>query len=462
MSQDDPGREPPNEHAATPDSRQASFGTEDVLSSPGWAPGSGSASNSLPGTTPPTTRRRTHRSPWNRTWDRVVAALIMAACLTACLLVWVGSDSRATTSAPTTQPGPALPPPPAEVPGTLTEMWRAPSPATTTPVAEATAVMTGTDGQVVGRDPLTGKQHWRYGRDLPLCTVSGAWSRVLAVHEKNGRCGEVTQLDPGTGRRTAQRNGDAERGTQLINDGAHVTATGDTLLQTWRNDLVASAEYGDVPAKKNPDKQPRSGCQYDSVATSASRVGVIERCPGETADRLTVFQAAGQESDQPDVLFSTRLASRSATVVAMSGEFTAAMLPERRLLVIYGRDGAQRAAYPMDLPPADLAHDPPGGAAAIARTPSHVYWYTGSKTVAFSRTDLTPQWTLEGTLGPGALFGGQWVVPIPGGLAVLNERDGSTIRTVAVDRRGYQGPIRMATLGPMLLEQRGETLTALR
>ncbi len=53
-------------------------------------------------------------------------------------------------------------------------------------------------------------------------------------------------------------------------------------------------------------------------------------------------------------------------------------------------------------------------------------------------------------------------MPIKGGLAVLNESDGSTIRTVGVDRRGYNGLVRLATVGPVLLEQRGTTLAALK
>jgi hypothetical protein len=82
--------------------------------------------------------------------------------------------------------------------------------------------------------------------------------------------------------------------------------------------------------------------------------------------------------------------------------------------------------------------------------------------MALSRDDLSPRWTLSSASGPGILFATQLVVPIKGGLAVLNEDNGSTIRTVGVDRRGYTGVVRLGAAGPVLLEERGDTLTALK
>jgi hypothetical protein len=137
-------------------------------------------------------------------------------------------------------------------------------------------------------------------------------------------------------------------------------------------------------------------------------------------------------------------------------------MPDQRVLVIYGLSGGQVATYPLDLPAADLAHDPAGGVASISIASSNVYWFTGSKVMALSRDNLAPLWTLGSALGPGVIFDHQLVVPIQGGLAVLNERDGSTIRTIGLDRHGYTGPVRLTTIGPVLLEQRGDTVVALR
>ncbi|MEU4249183.1 hypothetical protein AB0F15_17410 [Amycolatopsis sp. NPDC026612] len=411
--------------------------------------------------TPPAPRVKARRSPWNRGRDRVIAALIAVGVVALGLVIGVTSDSAATDRTEAAPP-PPLPAAPDKVPGSLAEIWSAPSGATPVPVVAGDSVATADGGEVADRDPLTGQIRWHYTRDLPLCTVDEAWGRLNAVYHKTGNCSEVTQLDPATGRITAQRNGNAELGTQLVSDGSHITATGKKLLTTWRDDLVQSAEYGQVPALVNAGKQPRTGCTYGTVATASGKVGVIERCPGDPADRLTVYKAAPEKDDEPQVSFSSVLAGKRARVIAMSGDVTAVVLPDQKLLVVYNGDGTQRAAYPLDVPAGDLAQDPPSAVEATTQTAQNVYWFSGSKVVALSRDDLSPRWTLSSALGPGSTFAQQLVIPIKGGLAVLNENDGSTIRTVGVERRGYTGVVRLAAAGPVLLEQRGPVLTALK
>ncbi|WP_425548689.1 hypothetical protein [Amycolatopsis ultiminotia] len=408
---------------------------------------------------PPRTARR---SPWNRRRDWAVVAVIGVLVVALSVLVAVKSDNLHTSRALADTPA-ALPEPPDAVPGAMTQLWQAPSSATPVPIGQDDTVTTADNGEVAGRDPLTGQIRWHYTRNnLPLCTVDTAWGRVNAVYHKSEGCSEVTQLNPATGQITAQRNGDAELGTRLVSDGTHVTTTGKHLLDTWRDDLVKSMEYGQVPFPQYTNKQPRPGCTYGTVAAAAEKIGVIERCPDDPHDRLTVYRATGEHEDEPPVLFSTVLAGSHARVVAMSGDLTAVLLPEQKLLVIFGADGAQKTAYPLDLPASDLAGDPTGGTEQVTRTSDAVYWFTGTKTVALSRDDLAPRWTLDGTVGPGITFAGQLVVPIHGGLAVLNETDGSTLRTVGVDRGGYSGPVRLTALGPVLLEQRGPVVAALR
>ncbi|WP_442792262.1 Rv3212 family protein [Amycolatopsis sp. NBC_01307] len=436
----------PEEEPEQP-SEAAALGSEDVLDDVEPAP--------------PAPRVKARRSPWNRGRDRVLAAVIAVVVVAVALVISATSDSEGTDRTEADPPSP-LPAAPNTVPGSLAEIWSARSGATPVPVATGDTVVTADGGEVAARDPLTGQIRWHYTRDLPLCTLNETWGRVNAVYHKTENCSEVTQLDPGTGRITAQRNGNAELGTRLVSDGSHVTTTGKKLLDTWRDDLVQSAEYGQVPALVNAGKQPRTGCTYGTVAAASGKVGVIERCPGDPADRLSVYKAAPEKDDEPQVAFSSVLAGKRARVIAMSGDLAAVVLPDQKLLVIYNGDGSQRAAYPLDVPPADLAADPQGGVEQTSQTAANVYWFSGSKVLALSRDDLSPRWTLGSAMGPGVTFAGQLVVPIKGGLAVLNENDGSTIRTVGVDRRGYTGPVRLGTAGPVLLEERGDTLTALK
>ncbi len=372
--------------------------------------------------------RSSRRSPWDRPRDRILAAVLAVVCAAAVTVVWLFSDSRATEHRTASVPPPRLDPPAA----------------------------------VAGRDPLTGEIRWSYSRDLELCTVAGAWSKAVAVYRKDLGCSEVTQLDPSTGRRTAQRNGDAEAPTRLVVDDAHVTTTGERLLNTWRSDLVQTMEYGRVPAPENPQRQPRSGCRYSNVSAGADKVGVIEHCPKEVGARLTVLKAAGEESDEPEQVFSTLLAEPTAQLVAMSEERVAVALPEQRRLLLFDYEGEQRSSHDIAVPTAELATVPDSGVVPVSSGRENVYWFTGSHTVALSAGELRPRWIAENTLGPGTVFAGEYVVPIPGGLAVLDERTGATTRTVAVDRRGHDGSIELEAIGPVLIEQRGRTLVALR
>lgn len=445
-------RRPVDDSAAT-----QVIGVEDVLAG-GVSPSTGQARH--------TVVRRERRSPWNRPRDRAIAAVIAVVAVASGVLVWAGSASRATVSE-TAAPGPALPPEPSAVPATLTELWQAPNGAEPIPVAAGASAVTASGGAVLGRDALTGQIRWQYSRNLTLCTVGEAWSRAVALFRKDGvdnqsGCSEVIALDADTGHRMAQRTGSAQLGTRLVTDDSYVTAFGPTLLNTWRDDLVETVEYGQVPALVNPDKQPRVGCTYGSVAAASGRIAVVERCPGDPGDRLTVYRAQPKDADQPQVSFSQILPGYHARMVAMSGDDVAVAMPDQKQLVLYGPEGDELSAYPLDLPASDLAHDPPGGQPDTSSTASNVYWFTGTKMMAMSRDNLTPKWTLNSALGPGVQFDHQLVVPIQGGLAVLNEADGSTIRTIGVDRHGYTGPVRLATIGPVLLEQRGDTVVALK
>ncbi|MGK4597574.1 Rv3212 family protein [Amycolatopsis sp. w19] len=445
--------DPEQSNGSEPETAENAIGTEDVLDADPAQPVA---------TEPPLGGKRARPSPWNRKRDRVMAAAIVVVVAVTGVVIGVTSDNAATVAQVATTLPPGLPPAPAQVPGSLSELWQAPSASTPVPIGEANSVVTADKGEVLGRDPYTGEVRWRYSRDLELCTVALAGIKVDAVYRKDTGCSEVTQLDAGTGRRTAQRNGDAELGTRLVVDGSHVTTTGKKLLNTWRDDLVKSMEYGQVPAIVNPNKQPRTGCTYGTVAAAAGKIGVIERCPGDPADRFTVYRATNDEADDPKVDYSTVLAGKNAKVVAMSGDLALIVLPEQKLLVIYGGDGLQKSAYPLDLPEAEITQDPVGGVMTTSWTAQGVYWFTGSKTMAFSRDDLTPRWTLNNSTGPGVTFGEQLVVPIQGGLAVLDEATGATIRTVGVDRRGYTGPVLLSSVGPVLLEQRGPTVVALK
>ena len=60
------------------------------------------------------------------------------------------------------------------------------------------------------------------------------------------------------------------------------------------------------------------------------------------------------------------------------------------------------------------------------------------------------------------MFAGQMLVPVRDGLRVLRPATGEPVGTLPVNRGHYTGPVSMSTLGPVLYEQRDDTLVALR
>lgn len=404
--------------------------------------------------------RRQGPNPFRRPVDYLVTVLIVVCSLVVGVTLWARGDDHNTVL----RPGPAnvaAPAQPRTFPPSLAELWSRRSTATPVPVVAGPTVVTATDGAVVGRDPLTGDQRWSYTRDLPLCTVAPAFGKILAVYHRSN-CNEVTELDPTTGARGAQRNGDAQLGMRLVFDGTYVTTTGSTLLDTWRSDLVQTMEYGKVPDFVNANTQPRTGCDYGSVAAHSGMIGVIERCPKEPGDRLTVYRATAKDADTPSVMFSVDIGTHGARLVAMNDQYVAVAAGNPGRLVVFAADsGNQVTQYPVALTAADLAGNPPGEVVPVATGPDALYWWTGSSTVALDPGSLAPKWTVPNTLGAGTVFAGKYLVPAPNALLVLNQATGAKVGQIGVNRHGYRGRVAMAALGSVVFEQRGGTLVAL-
>ncbi len=399
--------------------------------------------------------------------DVIVAAALAVLVIGTTAVLWFTSEAVHTSSRPAVEPI-AAPPAATGVPSAVTEAWRAPSGATVAPVVAGPAVVTADGNLVVGRDARTGEERWSYERDLQLCTVTAGFpradngrGRVLALYaEGSGWCSELTALRPDTGARAGASNPDVHQGTRLLAADTSVVATGADYLEVMRSDLVKTLEYGAVPVPVQVREQPRPGCTHASTAVGADRLGLVERCPGEASDRLTLVAADGDDgAEKPQVDFSVPLPGTGAVIVAVSAERVAVALPGPPRLLLYDHAGQQVGEHPLDVPDADLA-DPPGGTVATTSRDHRITWWTGSRTVALDDQDFTPLWTVPDALGPAAPYADALLVPVPRGLRVLDATDGSEVRTIPVDRPA--GPVRLATLGDMLLEQRAGEVVALR
>ncbi|HVL84350.1 MAG TPA: hypothetical protein VM367_08735 [Pseudonocardia sp.] len=402
-----------------------------------------------------------------RRGDIAAAASIVLLLVVGATLLWRSGDAAGTVSV-TAEPPLVAPPAAQVVPAGFVEAWRAPSAATPEPTVAGPAVVSAHGSVVLGRDALTGGVRWSYGRDLPLCTVGAGFpraddgiGRVLALHASGDWCSEMTALRPDTGARAAQRNPDARPGTRLVSSPGFTALAGDDHVEVVRSDLVETLQYGAVQAPAQPGRQPRSGCTFPSVALAGARVGVLERCPGEATDRFTVLAADGSDgADTPQEEFSVLLPAAGAVLVALSEERAAVALPGPARLLLLDRSGREVGLLPLDVPDADLARSHPVTADAAD---GRVLWWTGSRTIALDGTELAPVWTLDGTtLGPGTEYAGRLLVPVDAGLAVVDTERGTVERTIDVGRGDADAPVRLASLGEVLLELRGPELVALR
>jgi hypothetical protein len=409
---------------------------------------------------PPERRRR---------GDLVAAAVLVAGLAVAGTAVAVTSDVAGTTHRPAAAPVTA-PPAALAAPAAFAEVWRAPSGGTTGPVLAGPAVVTADDGVVTGRDAATGAEAWSYTRDRPLCAVGsgfpnsggGEEGRALAVHA-NGPldapgtwCNDLTMLSGATGERVGSRNPDARPGTRLVADDTYVLATGADHLEAWRYDLVRTVEYGTVPAQEQTGRQPRPECRYGSAALGGRHLGVVERCPDEAVDRLTVLVTDGEDgSESPQVTYSVPLTGSGAAVVAVTADRAAVALPGR--LAVHDGAGAQIAVTEVE----HAGGDPPGGVVTTTGDDRFRFWFTGSSVVALDAGELSPVWTFPGALGPAVRYGADLLVPVPGGLQVLDDR-GEPRRLLPVQRADPTAPVVPAVLGEVVLEQRGGEVVALR
>jgi hypothetical protein len=405
-----------------------------------------------------------------RRGDLVAAAVLVVLVVVAVTVLWSTSEVAGTTSTPAAVAA-AEPPPATGVPAGFVEAWRAASAATPLPVVSVHAVVTADGSTVTGRDPATGATSWTYARDVPLCTASAGFAgaddgvgRVLALYgDGPDWCSELTALRPDTGARTAAAAPDTRPGARLLAAGTSVVGTSSDYLEVLRSDLVKTLEYGLVSAPAQPDRQPRPGCRHGSTALVSGRLGVIERCQGEVGDRLTVVSPDGPDgADKPAVEFSVALPGTSATLVALTSELAAVALPDPARLLVFGHDGAQIDVVALDVPDSELRTDPPGGVAAVQVSGQRDYWWTGSRTIALDGTTLRPLWTVAGALGPALPYGGGLLLPVPDGLAETDPVTGAALRTLPVPRADPLAPVRLDSVGEVLVEQRGTELVALR
>lgn len=401
---------------------------------------------------PPERRTRT---------DLFVALALVATVLVAASVVWFRSDARGTTSI-TWDGAVTAPPAPDTVPRSLTELWRAPGAATVRALAVGGTAATADGSTVVGRDLFTGEPRWSYDRDRPLCGATAAWGTIVSVYPDRRGCGEVTALAADSGARTAQRTSTADDDVRLLNAGAHVISLGGTRLEMWRSDLVRTIVYGRVDAPVNPGAQPRTGCDLRSAGASSKLLAVLEQCPGEPTERLTLLDPTPEDSQKPEQFASSVLPDAipgaGGRIVAVVDDRTAVYLPPGQ------GDGPRIEVFDGsgDLVQRHRLERAAGEDAGPAREYDGVLvWWTGADTLGLGISDFAPRWTVADTSGPGDAMAGTFLLPVDDALTVVDPATGVSRGRIPVER-GSEGRVAVTVVGDVVLEQRGSEIVALR
>ncbi|GEE03961.1 hypothetical protein nbrc107696_44070 [Gordonia spumicola] len=410
--------------------------------------------------------------------DLIVTAAIVVAVVVAGLVVWATSDARQ-AHLETAPAAPSTPAAAEESPQTLRVAWTAPSSATRIPQLTAASVITADGGSVTAHDPATGSVRWRYTRDDELCGALAAWpggaDRVLAVYRNSRGCSEVTALRGDTGLRAGARTSDADTSVALSYDGDYALSVGDTRLETWGTNMVRGIEYGRIDAPVNPDKTPgRTNCRIFSALPGGSRVALVERCDGDLGYRLTVIGAA-QSSDEKIIQWGTTMLTRTShgpapQIIANTSQAVAVYdggvdetgetgrIPGPRIRVYTPQ------AEPVSTHPVSGDAALPTSTAPVTDSGVITAW-TGTGTVVIDGTTAVPMYQVPGAIGPGSVMAGELLLPMHGAISVRQLSDGHEVRSIPVDRAGYDAdaarPVALRVLGPWVVEQRGATVVAL-
>ncbi|MET8878294.1 hypothetical protein [Nocardia sp. NPDC004604] len=408
-------------------------------------------------------------APERRTRADIISAVAIAVVVViAAVVVWARSDARGTESVTAEHPV-STPAAADQVPTSLHELWHAADPAANRALVAAGTVVTGADGTVTGHDPRTGADLWHYRRDLSLCGVESQFGTVIAVYKDQRGCSQAILLAGEDGARRTARSSYMDPAVQLSVDGTYVLAQGPRRLEMWRSDLVRTIEYGYVDAPVNVKTQPRKGCKLLSSSSSSTRLAVLERCPEDPTDRLTVLNPAPKDNTVPEeygshILNGTGADSPDARVIAVSDNRIVVYLPGAAAtagaeataprLEVFDSTGNALVVHQLSAPLSDKT--------TTTRISSLFLVFTGNSLIALNASTFDPIWAAPGALGSPVFMAGRLLMPVDGAIAILDPTSGTEVTRIPVARPGYDGsPISLAVLGTTVLEKRGAEIYAL-
>ncbi|QGU03940.1 Rv3212 family protein [Corynebacterium comes] len=390
--------------------------------------------------------------------DLITTGTIAAVSLAAVAGVWLTAPIRSSELTPAAEEfvaAPALD----TVPDSLSPAWSlsdAPLPGVHRPVIVDGLVITYADRTVTASDPA-GNPVWTYRRDLELCSLGGAWGRVVTTWQAANGCGDVVALDADSGRYNATRSAISPEQVVAVASNDRIGTVGAERLELWRSDMVRTVEYGEVEGRQEPGLQPHPDCRITSALTRTEHLAVTEVCPDGQGTWLRFQKVTPEESRSPEIIADVELKDQDARLMAV-GQFAAAVYDGGEL-ISYLADGqeAERRTVP-EIPRGDEAFP---FAPVTADLPHHMTFFDGERLYLLAPHDLAVRQVLENATGTGVAVGQRLLMPTADGIAVVNWDTGETEKTIPVDRGGYDGMVTLGVVGGTVVEKRGDQTVGL-
>ncbi|MDX2356656.1 PQQ-binding-like beta-propeller repeat protein [Dietzia sp. PP-33] len=400
--------------------------------------------------------------------DVVTAGIIaVVMVLAAVAVLFSGSAARSGLSpAEAEQPeyGPAT-----GRPTSIQPLWTHESDGSGPPLTtKGNLVTVSADGVLVGRDAGSGEERWSYTHAGRFCAAVFYSDSLAAAFDGTSGCSDVTSLDPTTQEYESTRLSAFPETMDLTGTWKHALAFSPDRLEIWRDDLVRTVEYGAVEAPQEAGMQPRAGCTLLSADLTDERFAVSERCPGDDSVRLTLSKTVPEDNRKPEEIASDPTGADGLWVIDVAEDGVLALRNEGPAWTVewFTSPTEHRTVHTLEGGPAV-----PFSRGTVSGDGDQVRWFDGGATHAFDRSTGEHSWTVGGVTGPGltggwtpdpeASAGGDWVlVPVPGGLALLDHETGVETRrlpTTATQDRGVTG---LAQIGDILYERRAGAIHA--
>ena len=290
----------------------------------------------------------------------------------------------------------------------------------------------------------------------------------MAVHRGPAGCSDTTAVNPTTQQYASTRQSAFGDAMSLRNTWSHALALSPERLEIWRNDLVRTVEYGEVPAPQESGFQPRSGCTLGTAGLDDERFAVTERCPGDASERLTISKTVPEDSREPEEVASD-VTGADGLWILTTGKETVTALQRRGdawSVEVFSSPTEHRTVHELGSAPERMPDE-----VSVSTDDEQVRWFDGRSTHAFDRDTGEHEWTVDDTTGPGIAWGfgtgvetspdyPSTIVPVPGGLLIASTADGEELGMLRFDRPSGDVVTGLAQVGDILYERRADGIHA--